>query len=57
VRGNKTFGTILGLLEEGKSRDEIVAALKERFNAEDGVIEDDVDTILEKLRSIGAIDD
>ena len=57
VRGNKTLSAILRLLEQETSRTEIITALQERFDADDGVIEDDVDSTLEKLRSIGAIDE
>ena len=57
VRGNKTLAAILRQLEQGASREEIIRALKERFEAEDGVIEEDVDSSLDRLRSIGAIDE
>ena len=57
VRGNKTFGTILGLLENEITQEEIVRALCERFEADEGVIEADVAEILEQLRSVSALDE
>ena len=57
VRGNKTVGAILTMLEKGATREEIIGSLKDRFEADDGVIEADVDGALEQLRSIGAIDE
>lgn len=56
VRGNKTLGVILGCLESGAARDEIVRTLNDRFEADDGEIENDVDAVLAQLREIGAID-
>lgn len=57
VRGNKTLGAVLQLLKEDRSRDEIVQAMKERFDAPDGAIERDVDRVLEELGKIGALDE
>ena len=57
VRGNKTVGAMLELLKEGTTEDAMVDALKSRFNAPDGAIEEDVKRILSELREIGAIDD
>ena len=57
VRGNRTLGAVLQLLKEDRSRDGIVQAMKERFDAPDGAIERDVDRVLEELRKIGAIDE
>ena len=57
VRGNKTLGAILGLLENEITEAEIVRALGERFEADDGVIQADVASVLEQLRGIGAIDE
>ncbi len=57
VRGNRTLGAVLQLLKEDRSRDEIVQAMKERFDAPDGAIERDVGRVLEELRKIGAIDE
>ncbi|MBR1533213.1 MAG: PqqD family protein [Ruminococcus sp.] len=57
VRGNKTLGLILGMLEQETTRDEIVRTLSDRFESEDGEIENDVDSVLKRLREIGAVDD
>ena len=57
VKGNRTLGTILGLLNEEASEDQIVAELKSRFEAPEGSIERDVARVLEELRRIGALDE
>ena len=57
ARGNKTFGVVLELLGTETTEDRIVAAMKERFSAPDGVIERDVRDTLRKLREIGAIEE
>ena len=56
VRGNKTFGAILEQLQNDVTEAEIVAALKQRFDASEGVVENDVKKALAELRRIGAID-
>ena len=56
VRGNKTFGAILEQLKNDVTEAEIVAALKQRFDAPDGAVENDVKKALAELRRIGAID-
>lgn len=55
VRGNKTFGAILELLKEETTEEEIISAMKQRFDAPEGVIRRDVEKALEKLREVGAI--
>jgi hypothetical protein len=57
VRGNKTVGAMLELLKEGTTEAAMVDALKSRFKAPEGMVEEDVSRILAELRSIGAIDD
>ena len=56
VRGNRTFGTILELLSEDLTEEQIVAAMKERFDAPEGAIERDVARAIGELKRIGAID-
>lgn len=56
VRGNKTLGAVLELLAEDTTEAEIVAAMKERFDAPEDVIARDVKKALEGLSKIGAID-
>lgn len=64
VRGNKTFGSVLVILHdgstgkaEGVTEDDIVADMKERFDAPDEVIRNDVKKVIAELRKIGAIED
>ena len=57
VRGNDTLGVILDLLKTATTREEIVSAMKERFDAPEGAVERDVDTALAQLRKIGALDE
>ncbi len=56
VRGNKTLGAIMELLKTNTTEAEIVAALKARFDAPEGAVENDVKKALAELRKIGAID-
>ena len=56
VRGNRTLGVIVDILKEDVTRDEIVAKMKEQFNAPEGAIERDVDRAIAELSRIGAID-
>lgn len=57
VRGNKTFGAILELLQEETDEAAVVAAMHERFDAPEGAIERDVAHALDELRRIGALDE
>ena len=56
VRGNKTLGAVLECLQNDTTEEDIVAALKARFDAPEGAIERDVSKALAALRKIGAID-
>ena len=56
VKGNKTFGAILELLKEDRTKEEIIAALHDKFDAPDGVIEKDVEKALSELKKIGAVE-
>jgi hypothetical protein len=55
VRGNSTFGAILELLKTETNEEGIVSAMCEQFDASEETIKKDVKSVLEKLRSIGAI--
>ena len=57
VRGNKTLGAVLGLLQKETTQEKIVAAMKARFEAPEGAIERDVEKVLSELRRIGALDE
>ena len=57
VRGNRTLGEMLKLLKTDTTEAEIVKALRERFDAPEGIIERDVAKVLTELRKIGALDE
>jgi hypothetical protein len=56
VKGNKTLGAIIELLKEETTRDQVIAAMKERYDAPDGAIEKDVDRVISELQKIGALE-
>lgn len=56
VRGNETLGEILALLKKDTTKEEIVAALMEKYDVSREVIEADVTTVVDRLQAIGAID-
>ena len=56
VRGNRTLGAILEILADDVTEEQIVAGMKERFDAPEGAIERDVSRAVGELRRIGAID-
>ncbi len=57
VKGNSTLGAIIDLMSEDTTEEEVVAKMREKYNAPEGVIERDVSLVIEKLRSIGALDE
>ena len=57
VKGNKTLGVILELLKEDTTEENIIAAMKQRFDAPEDTIAVDVKKALSELRKIGAIDE
>ena len=57
VRGNKTLGAILELLSDEVTEEEIISALKTRFDAPENAIERDVKKAVSELKKIGAIDE
>ena len=57
VQGNKAVDVILNCLLQDTTTEEIVAALKERFDGSEDDMRADVDDVLSQLREIGAIDD
>ena len=56
VKGNKTFGIIVDLLREDRSKEEIVSAMIKRFDAPEEVIERDVEKAVYELDKIGALE-
>ena len=57
VRGNKTFGNVVELLQNDITEAEIVRIMLEKYDASQDVIERDVKKVIENLREIGAIID
>lgn len=57
IRLNKTGGVIAALLKEDTTADAITDALFAKYDAPRDVIAQNVDMILSKLRSVGAIED
>ena len=57
VRSNRTAGMIVDLLKQETTREAVIAAMKERFEAPEGKIEKDVDKVIATLRSIGALEE
>ena len=56
VKGNKTLGAIVELLKEETTEEQIVASMKERYDAPEGAIERDVKRVIEELSNIGALE-
>ena len=57
VRSNKTAAFIVEQLKADTTKEQLLAALLEKYDVEASVAEKDIDMVLEKLRSIGALDD
>ena len=57
VRSNSTAAEIINLLASDTTKDAIVDAMLEKYEAERELVERDVDKILASLRSIGALDE
>jgi hypothetical protein len=57
VRSNKTAAFIVDCLKSETSREQIINAMAEKYDASVEVIGRDVDVILNQLRSIGALDE
>lgn len=57
IRGNKTAGAIVELLKKDRTRDEIIDAMFDKFDAPREVIAADVDKIIGKLREINALEE
>ena len=56
VKGNKTLGAIVDLLKEETTEEDVVKAMREKFDAPEGVIEKDVKRVIEELTKIGALE-
>lgn len=57
VRSNATAAYIVDCLKQETTRDQIVAAMLERYDADAARIGADVDKVIASLRSIGALDE
>lgn len=57
VRSNGTAAFIVDCLKEETTKEQIVAKMLAKYDAPEAVISADVDKILEKLRSIKALDE
>ena len=57
VRSNKTAAFIVDCLKSDTTKEGIVTAMAEKYDAPKDIIERDVEGILAKLRSIGALDE
>lgn len=57
VRSNKTAAFIVDCLKVDTTLEKIVDIMAEKYDAPKGVIKRDVEQILSKLRSIGALDE
>ncbi len=57
VRSNKTAAFIVDCLKSETTKEAIVNAMAEKYDAPKDILERDVGGILEKLRSIGALDE
>ena len=55
--GNETVGVILRCLTEETDEEKIVDALAEAFDGSRAEMEQDVRSVIDKLRAIGAIDE
>lgn len=57
VRSNRTAAFIVDSLKSDTTKAAIVEEMAKRYDAPRDVLERDVETILEKLRGIGALDE
>ena len=57
VRSNATAAFIVDCLKKHTTKEEIVSAMLEKYEASPEIIEESVANVLSKLRKIGAIDE
>ncbi len=57
VRSNSTAAEIIDMLKNEITREEIIAAMLEKYEVEETVLAADVDKVINALRGIGAIDE
>lgn len=56
VRSNKTGAFIVDCLKEETSKEEIIEKMLAKYDADRSIIERDVQTVIDKLTSIGALE-
>ncbi|MEE1061413.1 MAG: PqqD family protein [Ruminococcus sp.] len=57
VQSNATAAFIVDSLKQETTREQIIEKMLEKYDASESVISSDVDSIISKLRTIGAIDE
>lgn len=57
VRSNSTAAYIVECLKEDTTKENIIDAILQKYEVSREIVEKDVEKILEKLRSVGAIDE
>lgn len=57
VRSNKTAAFIVDCLKTDTTKEQIVEAMYEKYDAPKEVLQKDVDAIIDKLRGIGALEE
>ncbi len=57
VRGNRTFGDVADLLKTDTTEQDIITAMRAKYDAPAGVIERDIRKALDIFREIGALDE
>ena len=57
VRSNKTAAFIVDCLKKETTKEAVVAAMTAKYDASRDMISRDVEMVLEKLRSVGALDE
>lgn len=57
IRGNQTLGTILDLLQNDTTEQQMIDIMAEEYDVDTAVIEQDVRTTVSRLKKIGAIDE
>ena len=57
IRSNPTAAYIIGQLQKGCSREELIDRMDERYEAPRDVIAKDVDRVLDQLRKIQALEE
>lgn len=55
VRSNETAAFVVDCLKEETTRDEILQKLKDTYDGDEEKMASDLDSVLEKLKGIGAI--